>query len=545
VSQISPPLKVMASFKTARVTEPKPGVRIYDLGRNFSGWPVISVRGNAGATVKLTTGELLDAHGLVTQKSSGGPTYFSYTLRGGAPESWHPRFSYTGFRYVQVEGAAEVISLGGEFVHTSAPAAGEFACSKPLFNRIHALVDAAVRSNLQSVLTDCPHREKLGWLEVAHLMGPSILFGFDAPNLYAKIVRDMREAQTESGLVPDIAPEYTVFKDGFRDSPEWGSAYVVLPWLLYQWYGDKRALEDNFDGMARYVAYLGSKSDGGIVSHGLGDWYDIGPGAPGPSKLTPQGVTATAIYYQNLDILAQAARLLGRDSDAARFREKAEAVRTAFQARYFDAAKNSYATGSQTANAMPLALSMVPDDRRAAVLENLVKDVVSRGNRQTAGDVGYTYLLRALSEGGRSGVIFDMTARTDPPSYGAQLANGATSLTEAWDADPASSQNHCMLGHIQEWFYSGLAGIKPDPASPGFVHFFIEPQFVGDLTWVRARYQSVRGPIASEWKRDGNNVELRVTVPAGSTASVILPGKAAVRVGSGTHTFQAVRERGD
>jgi hypothetical protein len=525
VAQDQPPIKVMQVFHPVKISEPAPGIHIYDLGQNFSGWPQITVRGTGGSQVRLTPGELLDEKGFVTQRSSGGPTYFTYTLKGGGTETWHPRFSYYGFRYAHVEGDAEVLDLEGQFLYSSAPQAGEFSCSNPLFNRIHKLIDAAVRSNLQSVVTDCPHREKLGWLEVPYLMAPSLGFDFDLSSYFPKIVRDMRNSQTLEGLIPDTAPDYAVHPGAFRDSPEWGSAMVVVPWWLYRKYGDRRVLEESLPAMARYVDYLGTKAQDGIVSYGLGDWYDIGPGEPGPSKLTPLGVTATATYYQDLRIVEQASRLLGHEADANRYATLASRVNEAFHRHFFDPKTGQYATGSQTAQAMPLVLNMCPPAERADVLEHLVSDVTRRGNQQTSGDIGYHYLVRALLDGGRSDLLFAMTNRTDPPSYGAQLARGATTLTEAWDADPASSQNHCMLGHIEEWFYAGLAGIEAD-----FDRITIKPQLVGDLSWVKAWHDTVRGRVESSWKIDDSGFELAIRIPANTTATVFVPGSSIKQV---------------
>jgi hypothetical protein len=262
-----------------KVTQPKPGVAVYDLGQNFAGWPRITASGPAGAEIKMTPGELLDSEGLVSQRSSGGPVSYNYTLRGGGEETWSPRFSYYGFRYVQVEGAAALRSLEGQFIHLDARRTGEFSCSNDRLNKIHALIDAAVRSNLQHSLTDCPHREKLGWLEQFHLMGPALLYDWDLRSYLPKIVRDMREAQTIDGLVPDIAPEYVVFGGGFRDSPEWGSTAFQLPWLAWQIYGDRETLAAGYRTMQPYRAYLNSKLQDGLLAYGLGDWYDIGPRA--------------------------------------------------------------------------------------------------------------------------------------------------------------------------------------------------------------------------------------------------------------------------
>jgi alpha-L-rhamnosidase len=531
-AQSSPPVRVIETFRPVRITEPKPGVLVYDLGQNFAGWPKITVSGTAGSQVRLIPGELLDSSGLVTQRSSGGPSYFTYILRGGAKETWSPRFSYYGFRYVQVEGVRPQ-ELEGEFLHLDAPRTGRFESSNELFNRIHKLIDAAVRSNLQHVLTDCPHREKLGWLEQSYLMGPSLLYNWDLRTFLPKIIRDMREAQTVDGLAPDIAPEYVVFGKGFRDSPEWGSASVLVPWLAWEWYGDRATLESAFGMMRSYVDYLGSRAKDGLLSYGLGDWYDIGPKGPGYSQLTPQGVTATATWWRDLRVLGRAAGLLGMQDT---FSPEAARVLDRFNREFYRAGANTYATGSQTALAMPLALGLAPEAARPGLVEKLVADIRSRGNHTSAGDIGYSYVVNALLQAGRSDVLFDMASEKSAPSYAAQLAAGATSLTEAWDANPHSSQNHLMLGHIEQWFYAGLAGIRIDPDSAGLRHLFIRPEPVGDVKWVKASLDTFRGPVSVNWRRDGSSFRLEVTIPPGMTADVGAPGGAPVRIGSGTYS---------
>ena len=420
-----------------------------------------------------------------------------------------------------------VESLEGEVVHSASTPVGEFACSNDLFNRIHTLIRWAQRANLVSVITDCPHRERLGWLEQYHLNGPSLRYEFDLAQLFAKGMNDMADSQLTNGLVPDIAPEYTVFSGGFRDSPEWGSACVLVPWQQYEFTGDLGLLRRHYDAMRRYVAYLGTRATGHIVSHGLGDWYDIGPKPPGQAQLTPPALTATAFYYQDAWILAQAAALLGRPADAKQFSALAAEIREAFNARFFNPASGSYATGSQCANAIPLVMNLVAPTNRAAVLAALVADVQSRSNSITAGDVGYRYLLRALAEGGRSDVVFAMNSQSERPGYGYQLKQGATSLTEAWDAGRSSSQNHFMLGQIMEWFYHDLAGIGGDSAGPGFQKIIINPQPVGDVTWCQASYDSIHGKIVSDWKREGNAFTLNVTIPSNTSATVFVPARSA------------------
>lgn len=555
-SQSAPPIKVMKTFKPVKVTEPGPGIYVYDLGQNHSGWPRIRVKGPAGAQVKMIPAELLDPKGFADQGGSGGPCYFLYTLKGDGEETWRPQFTYYGFRYVQVEGAAPesaktagkpvLLELEGQFVHSSAKVVGEFSCSNPLFNKIHDIILAAVRSNMQSVDTDCPHREKLGWLEVAHLLGPAIMFNFDVATFYTKISDDTAEAQLDNGLVPDIAPEYTVFDGGFRDSPEWGSASVIVPWLTWRQYGDRKVLEDHCDCMKRYVDYLGTKSKDLIVSHGLGDWCDFGPAPYGPSQHTPIPLTATAMYFCDAQIVAETARLLGKTADADKYAKLAGDIREAFNRTFFHGDTGQYATGSQASNAIPLVLGLVDAKRVPDVLENLVKDVRAHKNHLTAGDIGHRFLVQALNQGGRSDVVFDMTNQRDVPSYGSQIEQGVTSLTEVWDPKRGFSQNHCMLGHIEEWFYNGLAGIQLDPSEVGFAKIVIKPQIVGDITWVKAHYDSIRGRIVSEWKLENGTLVMDVTVPPNTTATVYVPaGKdktVTVNDGAGPSVAPARRE---
>jgi hypothetical protein len=287
------------------------------------------------------------------------------------------------------------------------------------------------------------------------------------------------------------------------------------------------------------VDYLSSRASGHIVSHGLGDWYDIGPGRPGISQLTPAGLTATTVYYQDLRILADTAGLLAEKEDAARYGLLSEAVRRSFNERFYGQTAGRYGGGSQAAQAMALVTGLALPASRSAVLGHLVADIRARGNHTSAGDVGYRYVIRALTDGRRSDVVFDMATRTDAPSYGYQLERGATSLTEAWDANPRASQNHCMLGHLEEWFYLGLAGIDQDSSGNAFEKIVIRPQPAGDLTWVKAHYDSIRGRIASEWKIENGVFLLRLQIPANTTARVFVPGPATGVKESGTPASRA------
>ncbi len=536
-AQQTDPIKIMQEFAPVKVYQSQSQAWIYDLGQNASGIPFIKLRGKKGDTVRIVPGELLTEAGLPNQKASGSPCYFEYILKGEETETWQPRFTYYGFRYLQLKGAVprgepnpqrlpQVEELKGLHVRNSAERTGEFSSSSELFNKTYTLIDWAVRSNMMSVFTDCPHREKLGWLEEAHLMGPSVRYNYNIATLCNKIVQDMINSQTDSGLIPEIAPEYVRFEWGngmFRDSPEWGSSSVLIPWYMFQWYGDKRLLEKAYPMMVRYMAYLKSKAKNHILSQGLGDWYDIGPKAPGVSQLTPMGITGTAIYYYDLDILHQIAVLLGKPADGMRFNVEAAAVKKSFNAHFFNDTTKQYGTGSQAANAMAVYMGLVDPANKQAVVNNIVKDLQNRNNSLTAGDIGYRYLLRVLDDEGRSDVIFNMNNRSDVPGYGYQLAKGATALTESWQAFASSSNNHFMLGHLLEWFYSGLGGIRPAAGSIAFNKIEIRPEPVGDINKASTVYQSPYGLIKTDWKKDKNAFELKVVIPANTIASIYLP----------------------
>jgi alpha-L-rhamnosidase len=288
--------------------------------------------------------------------------------------------------------------------------------------------------------------------------------------------------------------------------------------------------------MKRYVAFLGSTAQNYIVSTGLGDWYDLGPKPPWGSQLTPEALTATAFYYYDNWILARTAQLLGKPDEASQFAAIAAQIRTAFNRKFYNPQTGQYATGSQCANSIPLVMDLVESANRKTVFDAIMADVRGRGNALTAGDVGYRYLLHALAEGGRSDIIFDMNNQSERPGYGYQLKMGATSLTEKWDASVGSfgSQNHFMLGQIIEWFYADLAGIRIDPNAPGFKNIIIKPAVVGDMTWVKGCYDSIRGRIISEWKRDGSRLILNVTIPPNTSATVFVPAQHAEDVNEGS-----------
>jgi len=525
------PLKVMQEFEVQTISKSKSGKTIYDFGQNASGIISLKVKGNRGTQIRIRPDELLNKDGDVTQKSGGGPYEFNYILSGDGIEEWQPRFTYYGFRYAEIEISepedatkkTEVLELKMLHTRNSSPIVGEFNCSDTLFNQIFELINWGIKSNMASVATDCPHREKLGWLEQTYLIGPSMHYNYDIHALYSKIVDDMTDSQLDNGLVPDIAPEYVAFTKGFRDSPEWGSASVIIPWQLYKWYGDEQILKKAYPMMKRYVDYLQGKSQGNLLDHGLGDWFDLGPKQPGEAQLTPKTVTATSIYYYDLQLIAKTAKKLGFEKDLNKYTKLAEKVRTALLEKYYDQKSGSFSTGSQTAYAMSLYTGIIPEADKEKVFNNLIASIKNNDYALTSGDIGYHFLVRVLSENSRSDVLYKMNSRSDRPGYGYQLKKGATALTESWAALTNVSNNHMMLGHLMEWFYSGLGGIYQDENSVAYKEIIIAPKPVGNIKWVNCSYNSQKGLISSKWKIDENKFTLNIEIPKDAIAKIVIP----------------------
>ena len=551
--QEAPHIGVSETFEVQDVWSPGSDRLIFDLGQNHSGIPTICVTGTRGQKITLAPAERIEKDSsAIIQVTSGAPYRFEYTLKGAGTEEWTPDFSFYGYRYIEVTGAAyrgmpetagddmpELLSLQSGFVHLSAASTGSFECSNPLFNRIHFIIDKAVRSNMHAVFTDCPHREKLGWLEETHLNGPGLLFNYDLRNVLPKVMRDIADSQRPDGLIPDIAPEYVVFKDGFVDSPEWGAAGAVLPWMYYIWYGDDSLIREYYPVMRKYTDYLASKSAGYILEYGLGDWCDYGPAPAGFSQNTPAGITATSHFFIVAECTAKAAAMVGDRSGKKKYSELGRNIAKAFNDRFFDTATCVYGNGSQCSYAMPLFLGIVPGKYKDRVLANFLESVRKADGRLTTGDIGNRYLFQTLSRNGFDEVMYDMHNHTGLPGYGYQIKAGVTTLAEQWNPELGLSWNHFMMGQIEEWFYRALGGINPDPDNPGFAHFFIRPSAPGDLQWVRCSYESVKGLIESDWKKEDGKFILSVTVPENTEATVILPySKRKMTARPGKHGFE-------
>lgn len=547
---------------------------VFDMGQNLSGFPEIKVRGNRGDTVTLVVSEALTPEGACDQRQTGRPHFYRYILKGEGIETWHPRFSYYGFRYIQVEGAEylnrgnkvagttsrnytagrknnrselpELLELKSCFVYNSAPLISGFETSSGLFNQTHRLIEMAVKSNMQAVFTDCPHREKLGWLEQVHLNGPGLLYNFDLTRLLPKVMQDMADAQQPNGMIPTIAPLYNLFGsresgfDEFGDSPEWGSTFLILPHLYEQFYGDSTLLIQYYPAMRRYMEYLTGRSENNELRFGLGDWYDYGDFRAGYSRNTPVAYVATAYYFYDLKLMSKLAARIGNTYDSRLYGQLAEEVRKSFNQRWYRPAEKSYASGSQTALAMAIYFDIVESENRSAVLAKLVEEVKRRGNRLTTGDIGNRYLFQTLASNGLNELMYTLHHHEEAPGYGFQLKFGATTLTEQWDPRMGSSWNHFMMGQIDEWFFASLAGIQPagtvfSGQRNSHRHFVIAPQPVGDLRFVKASTRTLYGPVAVEWFREAGKLKVKVRIPVNCSATLVLPGREAEELGSGVY----------
>lgn len=539
------PADSLASASKSTKREIHPSAFVADMGQNLAGFPEITVSGKRGQKVTLIVAEKLTRQGACDQRQTGRQHYYEYTLKGdGTDETWHPHFSYYGFRYIQVEGAVlegqpnpdglpVLKRLNSCFIYNSAEEVSSFECSNPLFTDTHRLIERAERSNMQGVLTDCPHREKLGWLEQDHLCGPSLLYNYDMTRYAPKVIRDITDTQKADGMVPTTAPQYISFGNLFDDSPEWGSTLVILPFMYYDQYGDSTLITDNYEPMRRYVDYLTTRADNGIVSHGLGDWYDYGPWRAGFSKNTPVPLVATAHYIFDLQLLVRAARMTGRTADADKYSAMLDKTVESFNREFFKPDSCTYGTGSQTSNALPLYLGLTGGNKQG-VLASLVNDIKEHGTRLTTGDVGNRYLFQTLAQNGLNELLYTMLNHYETPGYGFQLRHGATTLTEQWDPNQGSSLNHFMMGQIDEWLFKTLAGIQNQPGTHGLRHLLIQPTLVGDLQYVKASTHSLYGKISVDCTR----TSLTVEIPVGSDATVVLPNGERKQVGSGQHTFK-------
>jgi hypothetical protein len=366
------------------------------------------------------------------------------------------------------------------------------------------------------VPSDCPHRERRGYTGDGQIAAQAAIYNFDMQAFYTKWLNDVSDAQNKvTGYVPNTVP----YHSGGGGTP-WGSAYIILPWYMYLYYGDVSILEQHYDGMKKYLDYLSTQTDkqGLIVEKELGEWV------PPEETAIPPSLVSSAFYYYDLMLMSKMAVSLDKHADADSFLAAASNVKDSFFQRYFHPEKGSYSIGRQGANVFPLAFDMVPTNHIPAVFQSLVENVeVNNKGHFDTGMMGTTYLLEVLTKYGRPDLAYTLMNRRDFPSFGFNIEHGATTLWESWSGN--DSHSHPMFGSVCTWFFQGLGGIIPDPDAPGFKHTIIKPQIINELDYVNTTYPSVHGDIRSDWEVKNGDLKLSVTIPPNTSASIFVPGE--------------------
>ena len=538
-AQPQPPIRIAETLEAVAISEPVPGVFVFDLGRNFAGWARLRIRAAAGTVVTLRYAELLNADGTLnpltsvagqvkgrrrtergTEEPVGGPgapevavQTDTYVARGGGEETWTPRFGFRGFRYVEVSGlpgAPERDAINGVRLHPDLEETGSFESSSALLNRIHAMSRRTFLSNLFSVQSDCPHREKFAYGGDIVATSDALMLAFDMARFYEKAVVDWADAAREDGMLTDTAPFVGIHYCGVG----WAMVHPRLQWQLHQYYGNRRLIERQYDTSRRWLELVAAGAPDHALREGLGDHEALAE--------TPPEALLTPLYYESARLLAQLGRLIGREADAARHAALAETIRDAYARS--PAGRRPPAT--QSAAAFALQLGLLPEPDRAAAVTWLVDDIRARGGHLSTGIFGTKLALDVLSRERHAQAAFDVVRREDFPGWGHMLASGATTLWEHWaGSDDTYSHNHPMFGSVSQWMVNWLGGIQPDPDAVGFDRIVLRPQPVDGLDWVRSSYRSVRGPIVSNWSRRAGLFSWDVTIPPGSTATAFVPAR--------------------
>lgn len=542
-AQTMPPVTA-TDIEPVRITEPKPGVYVFDMGRTTAGWARLSVSGAAGTEVRMLYGEELNDDGTVAnlghydpERSDAEGQLDIYVLAGEGTEVWEPSFSYTGFQYVQVEGLPEPPTTGtitGREVHNAVDSVGVFESSNELYGQIHEAMRATILNNLHGMPTDSPTFERRGWSGDAHVALPTMLYNFDMAAFLKKWLNDFEDNQVDTaqnrnddqarglGRVTVVAP-WPNDSRSVSISAAWTGVLPALVWSLYTDYGDRAVLTEHYAFLTRYMDFMETLLDDGIMSV---EQYGDHASPFGSNPEEDRRLVGTAYFYKSLREMARIATVLGKSFDAEHYATLADHVRDRFNEVFFDEDNGYYDTFEgieykQTSNAVPLAFDLVPEAHEASVVQSLVDDIEARGWHLNTGILGTSVLLPVLSEHGHHDVAHRLAGQTTEPSWGHWIENGMTTIPSRWPMLPGSN-NHYMLGTVDEWFYSHVAGISADPAGPGYERFVIRPH-PGGVDEAKAKYDSIRGEIETEWEHAGDTFTLEVTVPVNATATVHVP----------------------
>ncbi|MDP4185265.1 MAG: family 78 glycoside hydrolase catalytic domain [Bacteroidota bacterium] len=547
-SQLMPPIRITAELKPKTFIKINSTTYLYDLGQNFAGVSKLHVKGESGTVLRIKHGERLDAKGRLDNQIIN--QYYSfedpeeqgqtdiYILKGEGEEEYTPRFTYHGFRYVEITSDKPVElnkeDLEGMVMHTDLTPLGNFECSNPLENAIWSATNWSYLSNLFSIPTDCPHREKNGWTGDGHIAAEFGLFNYDGILFYEKWINDFADEQRNSGEVPGIIPS-SGWGYSWGNGPAWDSGLLLIPWYLYQYYGDEDLIRLHYENYKRYVDFLTYRSKDNLVDIGLGDWV--------PWKTeTPVELTSSCYYYMDALLLSKFSGMTGRTEEESYYKKLATKIKDAINRKYFNREKGIYVNGSQTALSAALYFGIVPEEMQEKVGLSLAQSVKDNGNSLDVGLLGSKYLLNALSNTGHSDLAYLVASKDTQPSWGWWIKNGATTLHEDWKSE--SSLNHIMMGEVSAWMMRTLAGINIDPANPGFKNIIIKPRFVSGLNHAKGSMNSIHGEIVSEWTKDGDMIILNLRIPANTTAVLYLPETAGRQIFEGEKLLGAKSIKG-
>ncbi len=514
VAQPNEPIKIMEEVNPISVNEVEPGKFIFDMGQNMVGWVELFVKGKRGDKVTLRFAETLKDDGnLFLDNIRGAEVTDTYILKGKGEETWEPKFTYHGFRFVEMVGYPEIPtlkSIKGKVVYDALEITGEFECSNPLINQIYKNAYWGIRGNYRSMPTDCTQRdERQGWLgdRSAECTGESFIF--DISKLYNKWLTDIKDAQQENGSLPDVAPSYWPL---YNDNTTWPGTYLFASEMLYNQYGDIKTIELHYPNMKKWIKHMSGYLKNGIMPRDTyGDWC-VPPEdlklihTNDPLRTTSAEYIGTAYFYYELKLMTKFAKLLGKEKDAVEYSKLAEKMKTAFNDKFLDKTNIQYSNNSHTVNILALAFDLVPIEHKEKIVNNLLQKILGESEVHVGnGIVGGQWLMRTLTNKGHADVAYALAAQNTYPSWGYMVEQGATTIWELWNGDHGdpgmNSGNHVMLlGDLIIWFYENLAGIKTAPDNPAFKHIIMKPQVLGDLSFVKASYNSIHGKIKSEWK---------------------------------------------
>jgi len=532
-----PPIRVVETVPMVCIANPKPSVYVYDCGKVTAGWAKLTLESEPGVSVKLIYGEIQREDGSLDIWKEGydhqfweNPQEDVYVCKGGGVESWEPKFSYKGFRYIQIESSCDIstLKLEAKVFHNDLEAIGSFSSSNTLFNRIHQAMVNTMLNNFHSIPTDTPFHEKRGWLGDAQAIAECASMNLDMTAFFSKWLQDIADSQDEDGAVCHTAPGPFLY---MKPTPAWMSAFIIIPWTLYEYYGDRDTLRKNYAGMKKYLQYeLNRLVDGTSTDESYADWA-----VPGPF-IGPEGgdLLATAYVSYSCTLMTRIAEVLGEVSDREIFAAAEAQMKAALNKSFYNSENHLYHTKieagyRQTSNVLPIAFEAVPADNIPHVIANLAEDIQTRTNGHLdTGCFGTKYLAPVLTEHGQGEIAYQIANKETYPSWGYCLAVGGTSFWEAWEAN-TRSYDHYFLGTIDDWFYKHLAGIKS--GTNGYKTSVIKPYPLGDLTSVSGTINTVRGLVGSTWERTVDSFTLTVTVPVNTSAVIYVPksGSGALR----------------